>query len=169
MQKSLRNMSFSCRRGRGAQPLFIHRSRMVQRSFTCRLHCGESERPRHLVWRPSCRRMAGLALPSVAFLRSLVQTSRLRAYIRQDAMSDASKVSVRRPLARVSQEQVPVPVCRAREPGTECSTAGTSPCHDTSRIASAKLMARLGEEVPVTVLVFCLDRRLLEARLVANA
>ena len=33
--------------------------------------------------------------------------------------------------------------------GTDCCAAGASPSHDTSRIAWAKLMARVGEEFPL--------------------
>jgi hypothetical protein len=58
-------------------------------------------------------------------------------------------LAVGRGLARVPQEQVPVPGCRARVTGTDCCAAGASPSHDTSRIAWAKLMARVGEEFPL--------------------
>ena len=55
-------------------------------------------------------------------------------------------LAVGRGLARVPQEQVPVPGCRekGREKGTgtDCCAAGASPSHDTSRIAWAKLLAR---------------------------
>ena len=58
-----------------------------------------------------------------------------------------------RGLARVPQEQVPVPGCRekGRETGTgtDCCAAGASPAHDTSRIAWAKLLARVAEEFPL--------------------
>jgi hypothetical protein len=56
-------------------------------------------------------------------------------------------------------EQVPVPGCtrlqekagkhRETGTGTDCCAAGASPSHDTSRIAWAKLMARVGEEFPL--------------------
>jgi hypothetical protein len=68
-------------------------------------------------------------------------------------------LAVGRGLARVPQEQVPVPGCRKRQgnrretgetgTGTDCCAAGASPSHDTSRIAWAKLLARLGEEFPL--------------------
>jgi hypothetical protein len=57
-------------------------------------------------------------------------------------------LAVGRGLAHVPQEQVPVPGCRANGTGTDCCAAGASPSHDTSRIAGAKLMARVGEEFP---------------------
>ncbi len=72
---------------------------------------------------------------------------------------------------RVPQEQVPVPGCtpgctrlqekagkqgqaptaagRETGTGTDCCAAGASPSHDTSRIAWAKLLARVGEEFPL--------------------
>ena len=65
-------------------------------------------------------------------------------------------LAVGRGLARVPQEQVPVHGCRKRQgnrretgTGTDCCAAGASPSHDTSRIAWAKLLARLGEEFPL--------------------
>ena len=51
-------------------------------------------------------------------------------------------LAVGRGLARVPQEQVPVPGCREKGTGTDCCAAGASPSHDTSRIAWAKLLAR---------------------------
>ena len=38
---------------------------------------------------------------------------------------------------------------RARGTGTDCRAAGASPSHDTSRIAWAKLLARIGEQFPL--------------------
>ena len=62
-------------------------------------------------------------------------------------------LAIGRGLARVPQEQVPVPVGplgrRARGTGTDCCAAGASPFHDTSRIAWAKLLARIGERFPL--------------------
>jgi hypothetical protein len=63
--------------------------------------------------------------------------------------SAVTALAIGRGLARVPQEQVPVPGCRARGTGTDCCAAGASPSHDTSRIAWAKLMARVGEEFPL--------------------
>jgi hypothetical protein len=60
-----------------------------------------------------------------------------------------TSLAIGRGLAHVPQEQVPVPVCRTRGTGTDCYAAGASPSHDTSRIAWAKLMARVGEEFPL--------------------
>jgi hypothetical protein len=62
--------------------------------------------------------------------------------------SAGTALAIGRELARVPQEQAPVPGCRANGTGTDCCAAGASPAHDTSRIAWAKLMARVGEEFP---------------------
>ena len=69
---------------------------------------------------------------------------------------------------------MPVPVRRARGTGTDCRAAGASPSHDTSRIAWAKLLARIGEQFPlecpacdVRLIAFITDpapiRKILEA------
>jgi len=58
-------------------------------------------------------------------------------------------LAIGRGLARVPQEHVPVPRIREKGTGTDCSAAGASPSHDTSRIAWAKLLARVWEEFPL--------------------
>ncbi len=70
-------------------------------------------------------------------------------------------LAIGRELARVPQEQGPVPVCSEKGTGTDCPTAGASPSHDTSRIAWAKLMARVGEEFPLQCPNFGGDIRLI--------
>ena len=47
--------------------------------------------------------VAGAPMPSVAFLESPRQTSAFRSYIRQAAMSVASKMSVARPARRYAR------------------------------------------------------------------